>query len=481
MSDPVGDRLRAYYESIQTDVPAGLEARVARSLESAPPARPALAPWRPAFGLAAAGTALLIMALVVHGLGPAPVASQSAGTGPSASPSATTAESTSATPVPTSISPPTVLPTESPSPSPSPSISPSPSAAPSPSPAQTPFRSTGSLLSVGAMTPYLSGPAVNLNDSTILVAGGMTTQANGVSVKSNLAELYEMGSHTFVPTGSMADARVGHTATLLRDGRVLVVGGADLADGIGNLATAETYDPTTGRFTRTGSMTHGRADHTATLLGDGRVLIAGGYGGGTLPLASAELYDPDTGKFTPTGSMTVARMNQTATLLPDGEVLIAGGLDSSSHVLASAELYNPATGTFHSTGSMTAPREFHTATALADGRVLIAGGVGTDQATALASAEIYDPGAGHFSATGSMKTARKGQTATLLIYGQVIVAGGQGTDLLEVYWPDTGNFGYWQAMLGSTAAAATMSDRVLFTGDPPELYCSWPASAGSCR
>jgi hypothetical protein len=326
------------------------------------------------------------------------------------------------------------------------------------------------------MTPYLTGPAVNLNDATVLVAGGFATQSNGVSVKSNLAELYQMGSHTFVATGSMADARVKHTATLLRDGRVLVVGGADLSDGIDNLASAELYDPLTGNFTRTGSMAQGRADHTATLLADGRVLITGGYGGGTLPLASAEIYDPATGKFTTTGSMTVARMNHTATMLLGGSVLITGGVDSSSNVLSSAEIFNPASGTFHAIASMTTARKWHTATTLGDDRVLIVGGFGGGS---LASAEIYDPATGKFTATGSMKTARFGHTATLLIYGQVVVAGG-GINSLEVYWPDTGQFGYQRTLPGPVSAAATMSDRVLLTGSSPQLYCSWPASQSPC-
>ena len=480
MNDPVGDRLRSYYQAIQGDAPVGLEARVTRALRTAPaarPARPAFASWRPAFGLAAAGVALLIAALVVRGLGPPPVPSQSAVTGPStlpsASPSATYTESPSATPVPTPISPPTVMPTESPV------VTSSPSLTPTPIPAPT-AHAGGSLLRVGAMTPYLTGPAINLNDGTVLVAGGMTTQSNGVKVKSGLAELYQMGSHSFVATGSMADARFGHTATLLRDGRVLVVGGADLMDGIDNLATAEIYDPLTGKFTRTGSMAHGRANHTATLLADGRVLITGGYGGGTLPLATAEIYDPAAGTFTTTGSMTVARMNHTATMLIGGSVLITGGVEADSHVLSSAEIYDPTSGTFRAISSMTTQREWQTATTLGDDRVLIAGGVGADQKTALSSAETYDPRTGKFTATGSMKTARYSHTATLLIYGQVVVAGGQGTNSLEVYWPDTGQFGNAQVLPGSVSAAATMSDRVLLTGQPPELYCSWPASQSPC-
>jgi hypothetical protein len=488
MSDPVGERLRSYYESIQGDAPAGLEARVARAFESTPAARPVNAPWRPFFGLAAAGAGLLVIALVVRGLGPGPVPSQSAMTGPSASmsvlPDASQSESPTLEPTPTPIPNPTGI-GESPSPTPLHSRTPTSTPTETPIPVVTPLRSTGNVVSLGAMAPYLTGPAVNLNDATVLVVGGLATQSNGVKVKSNLAELYQMGSHTFVATGSMGDARYGHTATLLRDGRVLVVGGADMMDGIDNLATAELYNPLTGKFTRTGSMAQGRANHTATLLADGRVLIAGGYGGGTLPLASAEIYDPTTGKFTTTGPMTVARMNHTATLLAGGSVLITGGVDSNSNVLSSAEIYNSSSATFHATGSMTTPREVHTATTLGDDRVLIVGGFTGGSPSlgpvVLASAEIYNPGTGKFTATGSMKTARQGHTATLLIYGQVIVAGGTGTDSMEVYWPDTGQFGYQRTLPGPVSAAATMSDRVLLTGSSPQLYCAWPASQGACQ
>jgi hypothetical protein len=160
----------------------------------------------------------------------------------------------------------------------------------------------------------------------------------GVSLAS--AELYDPKSGTFSPTGSMGTARAWQTATLLRDGRVLVAGGNGGTGSTGSQASAELYDPKTGTFSPTGSMTTARSEHTATLLSDGRVLIAGGMDGGSSSLASAELYDPKSGTFSPTGSMGTAYAQQTATLLSDGRVLIAGGYDGSSY-LATAQIYTP--------------------------------------------------------------------------------------------------------------------------------------------
>ncbi len=161
----------------------------------------------------------------------------------------------------------------------------------------------------------------------------------------------------------------------------------------------------------TGPLGAGRQIHTATLLADGRVLVAGGFDFADQPLSSAAVYDPATGTFSPTGSMATARGLATATLLADGRVLVAGGGAATwvqpGLVLASAELYDPKTGTFSPTGSMATAREGHTATLLRDGRVLIAGGI--DASTGdhtVASAELYDPKTGTFSPTGPMKTAR---------------------------------------------------------------------------
>jgi hypothetical protein len=176
--------------------------------------------------------------------------------------------------------------------------------------------------------------ATLLSDGRVLMVGGSGDTS---------AELYDPETGKFSPTGSTAEARLGQTATRLSDGRVLIAGGLKLVGHTLNaLARAELYDPKTGTFSPTGSLATARWRHTASLLRDGRVLIMGGITveDSAIPLASAELYDPTTGTFSPTGSMTAARNSATATLLSDGRVLIAGGNDGSAD-LASAELYQP--------------------------------------------------------------------------------------------------------------------------------------------
>ena len=221
------------------------------------------------------------------------------------------------------------------------------------------------------------------------------------------------GSGVFANTGSLLTARDAPTATLLPNGKVLVAGGYNGT----YLASVELYDPTSGTWTATGSLGGVRGFHTATLLANGKVLVAGGQNN-TGILASAELYDPASGIWTVTGSLAATREFHTATLLPNGKVLVAGGSSTS----ASAELYDPASGVWTVTGNLVTARSRHTATLLPNGEVLVACGAGA--AGFLASGELYDPASGIWTVTGSLAAAREFYTATLLPNGKVLVAGG---------------------------------------------------------
>ena len=237
----------------------------------------------------------------------------------------------------------------------------------------------------------------------------------------------------------MASAREFHSATLLNDGLVLVAGGDN---GRSSLTSAELFDFDTHSFIPAGDMTNARARHTATLLPSGVVLIAGGRDAGDDALLSAELFDPIRATFAPTGSMKAAREAHTATLLDDGRVLIAGG-DNGSVSIASAELFDPSSGSFLPTGSLNVPRRFQTATLLKNGKVLVTGGEDA-LGNVLASAELFDPATGVFTLASTMSTPRQSHTATLLESGKVLIAGGDdgsvGLATAELFDPASESF-----------------------------------------
>ena len=298
--------------------------------------------------------------------------------------------------------------------------------------------------------------ATLLTDGRVLMAGGATPADLCIGGIPS-AELYDPAAGSFAQSRHMLAPRYAQTGTLLPSGEVLIAGGFESEYDCSDLGlpaaetSAELFDPATGSFKATGSMTMGRGGHTATLLPNGKVLIIGGgtEGGFTLPSygtgsATAELYDPAAGVFTSTGSMAAGRFGHTATLLKNGKVLVVGGTDSSSSTPSStAEIYDPTTGHFSLTGSMATPRAGHNATLLADGKVLITGGFNTGpingQLGVSFTAELYDPATASFSATGQMAAMREGHTATLLPNGMVLVAGG-GSPTAELYDPSTGLF-----------------------------------------
>ena len=324
----------------------------------------------------------------------------------------------------------------------------------------------------------LSALLVSLLAATALTAGCGARTAGGANAAPSL-----FGVADVTPAaGGMNAPRSGHTATLLPDGRVLIAGGME-RNGV-FYDSAELYDPSAGRFRAArGRMSTPRVGHTATLLADGRVLIAGGWGDGGV-LASAELYDPATDAFTPTGGMANARGDFTATLLRSGKVLVAGG--ESDHALSGAEVYDPATGKFTPTGGMSAGRTMHTAVLLPDGRVLVAGG--GEYQHPLASAELYDPAAGTFSPTGGMSVPRYKQAATLLPDGNVLVVGGSdGRDWrgryasAEVYNPSKGVFTSAGEMHAARfklpeAVALLKNGKVLIAGGGEQIEIYDPAT-----
>ena len=297
-------------------------------------------------------------------------------------------------------------------------------------------------------------------ETLTLLANGKVLVANGLNA-GQTGELYDPVAGTFALIGPTILNRYGHTATLLANGDVLIAGGIDSANGLAALSGTEIYNSATHTFREANSMLTARAQATATLLPSGKVLVAGGNTGGSHPTAmtTAEVYDPTSTTFASASALSTARSQATATLLPNGKVLIAGG-NATVGPVASAELYDP-DGTFSTTGSMATARSSATATLLANGKVLIAGGYSAG--TTSASAELYDPATGLFSTAGAMTTPRQSAAATLLPTGNVLIAGGfayntmgQGIGLTsaELYDPGSGFSEAQRAQIGELELTA---------------------------
>jgi hypothetical protein len=329
--------------------------------------------------------------------------------------------------------------------------------------AATPFQwaFTGTLNQPRSWHTATNAATTLLHDGNVLVAGGAGPRPGAFPYRGLASsELYNPTTGTWTVTGSLNDGRLLHTATLLLDGRVLVTGGWPDHTNHGELSGAELYNPATGNWTRTIGMHVPRVDHTATLLRDGRVLVVGSLRGDP---NSTELYDPAMALWSFTGRTTTPRLGyHTATLLPSGKVLVAAGYDGTDHICANAEIYDPATGTWTATGSLATPRQDHTATLLANGKVLVAGG--SNDGGILASAELYDPHTGTWTPTGSLNVARWEHTATLLCNGKVLVAGGVNREssvpAVEIYDPATGNW----TVTGSLNDARALHTATLLPG-----------------
>lgn len=302
-------------------------------------------------------------------------------------------------------------------------------------------------------------------------------QPAGAARRRALAGAADSTATTWTMTGSLRVARLEHTATLLPDGTVLVAGGAAIGTASFPLA-AELYSPRTGTWALTGRMLHPYVQATATLLRDGTVLVAGG--------GTAEVFDPRTGTWTATGPMRANRLFPTATLLPSGKVLVVGGADSLFRPLASAEVYDPRTRAWRVTGSLRVRRFFFTATLLPSGKVLVTGGA--DAHVARASTELYDARTGEWLPARPLHSARQFHTATLLPDGRVLVAGGNDPSRraaltsAELYDPASNTWsptGAVPAAFAMQTAVRVQSGGVLVLGVRAPTPAQLRASGGS--
>ena len=363
-----------------------------------------------------------------------------------------------------------IAPTAAPYSSASPAESPNGSAGTgaSPAPAATPVLGSPGAASPGPSSTLAAGDgawtrtaplpqatwataSVLLRDGRVMVVGGSTGGSSYNAVAS--AAIFDPGTGHWSAATDMLQARAYAMAVTLADGSVLVAGGSN--DGQ-PLDTAERYYPDNGTWVAAGRLNLPRTEGTLTLLRDGRVLAAGGGiegAPGWTATASAEIFDPKTSVWSIAAPMSVARARQTATLLPDGEVLVAGGATTfqgtTGTVTATAEIYNTETNSWRAAASMSEPRYIDGAALLKDGRVLVAGGwrSTSNSDPSRATAELYDPTTNRWAATGSMTAARADFGLVALADGRVLAAGGVDPAYRveaggDLYDPSTG---VWQA------------------------------------
>ncbi len=300
------------------------------------------------------------------------------------------------------------------------------------------------------MRPGLRRPSI----ARALLVGAVVGLSTGAVLGVDAGVAFP-NAGTWAPTGSLNEHRLAHTSALLGDGRVLAAGGHTATT---TRSSAELYDPRAETWTLTGSMGTGRWSHTSTLLRDGKVLVVGGFGeyvpnANAQPvLDSAELYDPATGTWTPTSPLNVRRALHSAILLDDGRVLVAGGRTCNAppptacnflHRTSTAEIYDPASGAWALTGSMTAERHTTTAIRLGDGKALVPAGFSNESpAGPSRTADVYDPGTGTWQRTGELNAARARQGGMLLPDATVLVTAGTSRNATsETYAASTGS---WQ-------------------------------------
>jgi len=292
----------------------------------------------------------------------------------------------------------------------------------------------------------------------------------------------------FTVTGGMQDDRLYHGLVVLNDGRVLAIGGRAKGGRVTRSrvnTSAEIYDPEAGEWTRTGELNEERRGPglIVATLGDGKILAVGGININLEPSLTAEVWDPATGEWTYTGSMSTARENASGVALLDGRVLVVSGMNPKTlQRLASAEVYDPATGEWTLVASPQEGRTYHSVTLLAGGRVLVAGGGKLDGPYEV-TAEVYDPATDSWTPVGSMSEGRVLHAATALANGGVLVIGGAGKKTLAERWdPATGEWAPAGETLPRTEFAATLlaDGRVLVTGGlgAPESAELWDPATG---